>query len=102
MSDSASESKVAKKNSPQQKPRKAPVPGPDSESNNKSEESDTERNLTLTPEFLQPVLRQIILAGKSMEMLQALGRLGDIIDDRQTKGEGHISSQLSYLDRRLI
>ena len=36
---------------------------------------------TWAPQFIQPVLQQVVLAGKSMEMLQALARLGNIIDD---------------------
>lgn len=31
------------------------------------------------PKFLVPVLQQVILAGKSMEMLQNLGRLSDVL-----------------------
>ena len=52
-----------------------------------ADKTETDGSKPLIPEFLQPVLRQIILAGKSMEMLQALGRLGDIVEDHQTKGK---------------
>lgn len=31
------------------------------------------------PKFLRPVMRDINLAGKSMEMLQNLGRLADVV-----------------------
>ena len=31
------------------------------------------------PQFLQPVLVEIVLAGKSMEMLQDLGKLAEVV-----------------------
>lgn len=30
------------------------------------------------PEFLEPVILEVVLAGKSMEMLQDLGKLADV------------------------
>ena len=35
-----------------------------------------------SPQFLQPILLQVVLAGKSMEMLQGLGRLRDVLGDK--------------------
>ena len=75
-----SESRPVRGAHPRQKTRKA--------DKTEADKTDTDGSKPLIPEFLQPVLRQIILAGKSMEMLQALGRLGDIVEDHQTKGKG--------------
>ena len=34
--------------------------------------------LDWAPKFLQPVLQQIVLTGKSMEMLEGLGKLAEL------------------------
>lgn len=35
------------------------------------------------PEFLEPVILEVVLAGKSMEMLQDLGKLADVCGGKQ-------------------
>ena len=51
------------------------VKDPDkSSSDKKVQEYDT---MDWAPQFLQPVLQQIVLTGKSMEMLEGLGKLAE-------------------------
>ena len=38
------------------------------------------------PHFLLPVLREIVLAGKSMEMLESLGRKSEFVENRDKGG----------------
>ena len=45
--------------------------------------SDSEASFV--PSFLTPVLDKIVLSGKSMEMLQNLGRLNTVMDDAHSK-----------------
>ncbi|KAK7487352.1 hypothetical protein BaRGS_00021441 [Batillaria attramentaria] len=40
------------------------------------------------PRFLQPVMRDIVLTGKSMELLQALGRLPEVVSSDDEFGRG--------------
>ena len=48
-----------------------------------AEEEEWERAfedvLEATPKFLRPVMRDVMLTGKSMELLQALGRLPEVL-----------------------
>ena len=44
------------------------------------------------PQFLQPVLVEIILAGKSMEMLQDLGKLAEVVGH---KGDISMNSSMT-------
>ena len=37
------------------------------------------------PEFLEPVILEVVLAGKSMEMLQDLGKLADVCGGKRER-----------------
>ncbi|BFZ21291.1 hypothetical protein BsWGS_24330 [Bradybaena similaris] len=50
----------------------------DNSSNGKSDQADI--FLKLGPQFLQPVLSDVVLTGKSMEMLETLGRMAEVRD----------------------
>ena len=55
------------------------------------------------PQFLQPVLVEIILAGKSMEMLQDLGKLAEVVG---YKGDISMNSSMTsfivYINNTMI
>lgn len=54
--------------------------------NTQADKEQGRRGSYWAPRFLLPVMREVVSAGKSMELLQTLGRLGKVLREHDNEG----------------